>query len=58
MAPELAAEVEKILKPLKGRDLDAGRSAVTRVYRSGMAGGFGDLVAAYREAIEEAVTAP
>jgi hypothetical protein len=58
MDPELAVEIEKILKPLKGDDLERGRAAVMVVYRSSASGSFGQILEAYRTAIEEAVTAP
>lgn len=54
MDPELAAEVNKFLEPLSGKDLKKGRDAVMSVYNSGITGSFGELLAAYRSAIEEA----
>lgn len=57
MDPELASEVEKLLKPLKGKDLEAARVAVGKVHRSPVSGSFGEILAAYKEAIDEAVKA-
>lgn len=58
MDPELANEVDKILKPLKGADLERAHEAVMKVYHSTTSGSFEQIFEAYRSAIEEAVTAP
>lgn len=58
MDPELAEAVDEIIKPLKGKDLEAAQAAVMDVYRSNASGKFAELLENYREAIEEAVTAP
>ncbi len=55
--PELADRIGKMLKPLKGEQLEAGQAAVMKVYRSGFAGSFGELVERYKAAIAEAVKA-
>lgn len=56
--PELSEEISKLLKPLKGRDREVADEAVMQVYRSSVMGSFGEILEAYRTAIEEAVTAP
>lgn len=55
MDPELAAEVEKLLKPLKGKEREAADEAVMKVYQSGVSGSFGEILEAYQAAVEEAV---
>lgn len=55
MDPELSERVEKILDRYSGSDLEKAQAAVMKVYHSGFAGSFGQLVERYDEAVREAV---
>lgn len=55
MDPDLAKQVDGILKKYKGDDLEKAHQGVMKVYHSGQSGGFHEIVERYREAIEEAV---
>lgn len=57
MDPELGERVEKILKPLKGKEREAADAAVMAVYQSGHTGSFSELLERYKSAIAEAVEA-
>jgi hypothetical protein len=55
MAPELAEAVGELLAELEGSDREAADGAVMRVYRSGFAGSFSEIVEKYRAEISAAV---
>lgn len=55
MDPELAEVVGEFLAELEGSDRKAGSAAVMKVYRSGFAGVFAEIVEKYRSAISTAV---
>lgn len=57
MDPDLAKRVDSLLEPYDGEDLDHAQEAVMRVYQSPASGSFGQLVARYEAAIQEAVSA-
>lgn len=55
MDPDLTAAIEELLAPHSGKALEAAQGAVVKVRRSGITGSFGELVAAYDDAITAAV---
>lgn len=57
MDPELGERIEKLLKPLEGKERKAADAAVMKVYQSGHTGNFAELVERYEMAIAEAVDA-
>jgi hypothetical protein len=56
--PDLGNAIEQALRPHNGEDLTKAQAAVLAVRKSGVQGQFADLVTAYRDAIDEVVTAP
>lgn len=55
--PDLAAAIEKELKPLSGEKLQLAQDAVRKLRESGLMGTFSQVVDAYKAAIREAVQA-
>jgi len=53
--PDLAAALEDLLEPYNGKPLEKAQKAIVRLRQRGITGSFGELVAMYREAIEQAV---
>lgn len=53
--PDLAAALERELKPYSGARLDAAQQAVRQVAAGGAIGTFDGLVAQYKAAIQKAV---
>ena len=56
MDPDLAQALEDILEPHTGKTLERAQAAIVRVRASGFQGSFGEILEAYRVAIEEAVS--
>lgn len=57
MDPELAEQVDALLKPFSGEKLDRAQAAVMKVYESGATGSFGEILERYEAAIEDATQA-
>lgn len=57
MDPDLFKAVEGLLKAYKGEALERAQEAVRSVKESGHQGQFSELLAKYRDAIEEAAKA-
>lgn len=55
MDPALESALEDLLEPYEGEELELAQMAVREVYESDVQGSFGELMDAYREAVEEAV---
>lgn len=53
--PDLAHAIETEMQGLSGKKLEKAHAAVKAVYDSGITGQFGELVAAYTEAIRAAI---
>lgn len=53
--PDLAAVLEKKLKPYSGERLALAQQAIREVRGSGLVGNFHQLVAAYETAVDKAV---
>lgn len=55
LSTELSEQVDAMLAPYKGDELELAQLAVLEVYKSGVEGSFHTIVERYREAIEGAV---